>query len=581
MKTIENKVISIEDLVGYFNAGQLHKPDFQRDKRWKYEHNLRFLEFTFEINRVLTSFLCTEQTSRIYSVFDGNNRINAIIDFYQTPLKYLTKETTAFEMALQNKSDNKCCKILCNKIKLMSYDKLCSTTSVRSVCRENAGELWEWYRKNDDLDETIETAYSLLHNALTRLKFNQIKLNFEIFIGYSPDEIIYIYKNINTTGVPLSDLDLLKATCSLTFYHANEQIPVFSDLLACMRKYIEEQNDKELLNVDLPTTQLSAYQILFALQLYLHKMYPYIIDEPGKTKDGLDTTFKLYMYFYKDLNNKDINAVTTFINKITNIFIQLNNVYKKLFGIDTDTKMFGTGGKNKLSHVVGYMFIIYENINIKNVLKIILYNKLCECLKNTNDKVEETINSFKLKNPINYVAEGGALETSLKKISENPAAMEIPSSPAMCELLTYLIQNSYKPCSYSEKKRQYKPSLLETIVLNVYFYARVPPALAEQKLNLDHIIPVGLKGWENSLDINCIGNKMLIPECANKKKSNNPITKEFLQEHGLNCEYINYITTDEYNTIVENEVLTNVDAFNAFCKKRETQYVNGIIKYLY
>lgn len=47
MKAIENKVISIEDLVGYFNSGQLHKPDFQRDKRWKYEHNLRFLEFTF------------------------------------------------------------------------------------------------------------------------------------------------------------------------------------------------------------------------------------------------------------------------------------------------------------------------------------------------------------------------------------------------------------------------------------------------------------------------------------------------------------------------------------------------------
>jgi len=146
-----------------------------------------------------------------------------------------------------------------------------------------------------------------------------------------------------------------------------------------------------------------------------------------------------------------------------------------------------------------------------------------------------------------------------------------------------LIENSYKPCDYKEKKRQYKPSLLETIVLNIYFYARVPPALAEQKLNLDHIIPVGLKGWSNNIviDINCIGNKMLIPECANKKKSNNPITEVFLQEHGLDCEYVNYITTCEYNTIVENEILINAEAYNNFCKKRETQYIDGIIKYVY
>lgn len=46
MQTIENKEFSIDVLVGHFNSGQLHKPDFQRDKRWKDKDNLSFLKFT-------------------------------------------------------------------------------------------------------------------------------------------------------------------------------------------------------------------------------------------------------------------------------------------------------------------------------------------------------------------------------------------------------------------------------------------------------------------------------------------------------------------------------------------------------
>ncbi len=584
--TIEDKPISIEDLIALYNAGHLHKPDFQRDKQWTDAHNLDFLLFTFKMQHVLTPFLCTEhyvvnganENTRIYSLFDGNNRINAIIDFYQCPMKYLKPAKTAFDAILQSVSDTECCKIVCNNINAMSYNTLYCTPSLREICKSE-DSLWEWYRKNDDRDGTIENAYSRLHTEITQIKFNQIKLNFKIFSNLSSDEIINIFKNINTSGIQLSDQDLLKATCSLTFYYANE-ITMFSILLDCMRTYIADKNTNEKLNARLPDTQMSSYQILFSLQLYLHNKYPYIIDAPGASSDGVDIIFILYKHFYDDPKIKNCVYLNTFIDKINTVFVRLNDIYKKLFGIvssaDKPIKMFGSGGKNKILIIIANM--IHTNISNNNIAIIILYNRLCGLLKNYNDGSEETVALFALKNPIKYVADNGV--RTLRKISANNDPLETPSKQDMEDLLYYLVKNSYEPCAYEDKKRQYKPTILESIILNVYFYARIPPILADQTLNLDHIIPIGLKGWTNPLDINCLGNKMLIPRLSNQKKSNQPITEEFLQEHGLDREYINYISSSDYNKIVCDDIIDS-NAFGAYCNKREKQYINGIIQCLY
>jgi hypothetical protein len=577
--TIEDKLITIEELINYCKNEQLHKPSFQRDKQWKDSQNLAFLKFTFSMQHILTPFLCTKNivqnnetllATEMFSVFDGNNRLNALFDFERTPLKYLEDLNTNIKTFLSAKEGGE---QIYHLIYNLTYTDIYNTTSLREICKSQE-KYFLWYKTNDDKEDSLETAYHDLHSKIVKIKFNQIKLNLKVFSNLPFHAIVDIFTNINTSGVKLSTQDILKATCSLTFYEHHE-INDFSKLLKLICKQINEQNEKELLSAPLPERHLTTFQVLFATQLYLHEEFPLIIEMPGNA--DMDLVFKLYQIVCPNITTKNAEAMNRFIPSLYHCCQTLQSVHNILFGI-----VFVERGIPLFRKVINKIVILLYHMmcnewNFKDLVKVVLYSRLCTLL-NTKDE-EKAI--FESKNPLPYLSASSSVDTMISLIKKSQPIGKIPSKHDLRILFEYLIHQNQNPCEFSQKKTQYKPIILEVIMINFYYYSRIPVSLHETALHLDHIIPSSLKGWTGALDINRIGNRMLIPKQANIKKSNKQITADFLEKNNMTFEYFNYITPEQYNKIVGTGDVVNHVEFQSFCEKRENTYLAGILDYLY
>lgn len=578
--TIEDKQITIEELISLCKNYQLHKPEFQRDKQWKDCQNFSFLNFTFSMQHILSPFLCTKtlvqnpdtfEAKEVYSVFDGNNRLNALFDFEKNPLKYLPSISANAKsfFALKPGGDE-----VFQLISNLSYSDIYNITSLREICNKDE-KMFNWYRANDDREGSVETTYHELHTSIVKLKFTQIKLSLKVFSNLGVDKIVEIFTNINTSGVQLSTQDILKATCSLTTFESHE-INEFAKLLQLTRDYIEEQNRKELLSAPLPERRLSTFQVLFATQLLLHQQFPLVVDAPGAA--DMDIVFKLYQSFYPMMNVKNAANINIFIENLLNCTKILQKVQHILFGIVFVERGLPLipRGLNKITVLIFHM--MKNEWNFKALVKVVLYNRLCSLLSRNDTEGKEL---FELQNSLRYETGGKTMSNFINMINRSEPIGKIPSRETMKSLFLHLIRLSQKPCEFHQKRTQYNPIVLEVIMNNLYYYSRIPVSFHETPLHLDHIVPSGLNGWSGPLDLNRVGNRMLIPKVANLKKSNRQVTTDFLQKNKISFEYFNYITADEYNQIVQPGDIVNHEEFEKFCLKREQNYLQGILDYLY
>lgn len=583
--TIEDKNVTIADLIFFFKNGQLHKPSFQRDKQWNVKQSGEFLNFTFSMQNILTPFLSTKhliemnsQTQEVFSIFDGNNRLNAIFDFENTPFKFLidnNEDLRQFKKLLESKDGGTTIfGLVCN----MSYSDSLHTVSLRGLCKKNNNkEFIEWYKKNEEIEDLLEDYFLKIQDYLKQIQFHNIKLCLKVFSNISTDQIVNIFQNINRSGVKLTEQDILKATCSMTFYDPNEIIE-YHTLFHLICEYISDQNAKELLCAPLPTHNLNTFQILFALQIHLNKLFPFVIDFPGNHTD-LDLVFKLFKgFFNSEMTKKNVSNMNWFIENVVKCAALLQKVHNLFFSIVTVERGIPLIPKS-LNKVFIIMFYMMKNeFDLKSLTKIILYCRLCSLL---NAKDEENKLLFEFKNPLPYFGSGSTIDNLINKIKRNEHHIQVPSRDDIGKLFSYLLATNNSPCDFKDKKTQYKPVVLEIIILNLYYFSRIPLAYHDSPLQLDHIIPTALKGWSAPIDINRIGNRMLINQVANSKKSNRSITSEFLQKHQLTSEYFNYISEEEYKKVVLAGEIVNHEAFEDFCIKRENIYLQGVLDYLY
>ena len=449
-----------------------------------------------------------------------------------------------------------------DNISKLTYSDLFSITSLGELCRKS-DTTWAWYKANDDREGTLETAYRQLHQYIVSTKFYQIRITFMVFSHMSDTEIVNIFKNINTTGVQLSTQDILKATSSLTFYFPTE-IRDYNVLFNIINTYVTKQNEKEALAVTISSNSLTAFDVLFATQMWMNEKYPYIMDSPGGKKD-IDLIFKLYNLFHKELQNKDVRKMDKFCRDFMECCENINEVHQEFYIV----------GIESLSLALNKQYILFADMMMhgfnKNKVKIVL---LYDILSQRQEK------SFQELNPIKDVASSSAVEANASRRKAGDTIQNVPCKDAMRELLEYLIEKNNNPCNYNDKIAKYKPTKVEKILLSIYFDAYIPPRVTrENTLQLDHIIPVSTAGWTGALDINRIGNRILIDKTVNCKKSNKPITDAFLIENKMH--YYNFPSEAEYTAIVSHGNIINHEAYDTFCRKREQAYIDIVLEILY
>ncbi len=583
--TIENKQITIEDLSQYYANGQLVKPRLNRDLRWDFNHTKLFLEFTFKIRHILTPFLCTQTivtngacSKYIFSVFDGNNRMNAIFAFLAKPLKYMTSVNNALKHVLRGKPDgDKICQIIEN----MSYAEIMNTTSFTMLCRKHNKtsnpsqdiDMFEWFKNNEDRDGTIENAYNEIHQSVSDTKFNNVKLTLTVFSDMTDEEIVDIFQNINTSGVELTPQDILKATSSLTKYRADE-ITEFGNIAKYYKEYAEAQEEKEVLETGMEYTSLSGFEILFGLQLWMHRDYSNVVDVPGKGAVKMDLIFKLHKLFCENVRVKNKDRMNWLIQIFIDSVKYMHGVYNKMYGLVSSFDKLGlTLNKQFALHV--WFISRSEASSAKfdgDYLSVLLYDSLCQFIKDKSDK-----KIFDDCNPLAYHTGGEYIIDLTGTIKETGTVETIPSSSQISRVMKYILNKNIVPCHYADRKRQYKPNKMESLLLNLYYYKHVPPHVREESMDLDHIIPISTNGWSGELDINRIGNKMMINKRVNIRKGCRNLTDAFIKENKLT--YYNYPTEAEYAKIVVNGVVQQ-EEYNAFCQKREDAFIDYVVSIL-
>jgi hypothetical protein len=606
----ETKTITTQTLYDYFKIGQIQKPRIQRKKRWitydeksKKTNDVDFINFIVNIRNLVNPIHFAMRymikngmvSGEYYCVIDGNNRINALINFLETPLKTF-EHLIPIELKTQTKkikksknkeenekiieqnelinNENEKKKEIVNFLKNLSYDEINTYKTFEMSCSQK--------HKNFELNNLICTEINNIFNKIIKFKFLSINIPINIFKNISQEKMSFIFQGINKGGEQLTPQEILASMVSNIIYDSNE-LTYYSGIKKYVDKYYNLMDTEEVLSINFNTSQLNLFEVLLGFQKYLHyfentnyqKIYDFI-EDTGKGK--FDLIFKCYEYIFSEIGYTQKNPyINLFMNNIIKICNFIHNNFKHIYdsemniGAVKDRKL--NLNKNTCVLLITYL---YKNIskleeeNFKNEIKrIIIYHELCGFLS----KYKELESNYHTFDPLKYEPSGSYIESECKKIM-NGKLFIAPELSQIKKLLQLLIsQRENYTHEQHPKKRKYLTKF-NALILCIYYNDHVPKN-KDGKLNLEHIFPWSAS-WKGELYLDRIGNLLLIDEHTNKKKSDKNITEKFINEHKLY--YYNYPSDKQYNEICKNKNI-NANKYNNECDKRENKYITHFIDY--
>jgi hypothetical protein len=231
--------------------------------------------------------------------------------------------------------------------------------------------------------------------------------------------------------------------------------------------------------------------------------------------------------------------------------------------------------KNPLIFIIIYVYHNYDKENFEiNLRKILIYNMVLNILpKNLKNESAEKHRTFKQKDVIGYESGGGFAKRKVVQITENK--IEIPDSNIIQNLLEFTNNILVDPVEKSKSTRKaYQKFYILCMIL--YFNSSIPKAHLDKEKEVDHIIPFSSK-WDSKLDINRLGNLMIINKDINRTKRDNMLTDEYIRENKL--DYYNYPSEECQVKILKDKAIINNEEYENMCKIRETRFFEKIIEF--
>ena len=532
-----------------FTEGRLRKPRIQRKKRWDETMVHDYIEFITRHQNTCLPFFVNEidmHARLIYMLFDGNNRVNAILDFLNRPLsvmrEFIPSELEGLRSILETVS--------LAKLTHKSYN------SITKFCKEHG--------ISDYPAETYEEVYEKMIDRLTDLRFLTVEIQVTVYDNLPYEQMIHIYQCVNKNATKMNEQELFACSFAQWTYP-----PVIEQtaLSSAVQLYYDDMNQCEQLKMNEIVCSLNLFEILVGVQLTLHKRCSFIPDLKME-KSELDVVFHVFKIAHLPSNrewNEPTHAeVNTFIERIFAACSSLEAVLRRMY--DPYLSSFSKFHKlKKHAILICFFYFMYneESMSDKQTdihRALIYHNLLTEMYTEATIPLED-----KEKDIFWYMTSG--TDRLYQKIVKREYSMAIIPNISIRTLLHDVMK--IRPSIQDTRK---KSTWLDALALSAFYNQQIPAMIKEKSHDIDHIIPFSVRK-QSHVDVCRLGNKQLIPTHINAARKTKPITDAWIIENKLI--YQHYPSESEYTQIYDGTL--HPVAFNSMCEKRETHYIDHIM----
>jgi hypothetical protein len=615
-KRIKNEQWPVEELVSKITKKEINKPQYQRKKKWDMLPNIKndnnpnnkaYIQFLYDTeNSVHVITFGQEHTLNkiCYSNIDGNNRINAIMQFMTRPFDIFSEYFDELFKLIRTISlskqdiDN-----LINIFKDLSYTEIINFKYTTFFQKDEYKDLYSKIKiYRDDIEKLLEDIQTKLKIKGSKNFDSSVKINVNIFIGYDTDELCKIFEDINKYNSKLTETELL--ACRL-FNESDFEINnnVFKTKLEeCIKEYYNNKATSEVLNCfiyDIKNTKINAHDFIVGFQDLCSKKYRFI----SKTDaDGLSLYFKMYKALYgsyiSTFTSKNVNDFIEQITYSCNIFEEVINsifddkINEKLFTYPCSDKIKSLKKNNLfmiLCCIIGFKNKNTDPVIIKkNLEQCLLYHFMISELKN-KDKEKE----FKNHDSITYTAGGAFIENAAKNLLSNPTTINKLTKKIFAELISELFIETNNPYARkletgknrNDKRRKLK--FFEKILMFYFYKEKIPSNRLRNTFSIEHICPNSCE-WYGELDKDRTGNLIPIISGMNSSRGNRHISEYNKDSNNKSFfEFIKEIIPKEnkYDSIVSHNdkkptIINNI-LYNKMCEENEEKYKDNFINTLF
>jgi hypothetical protein len=617
-KETEARSITVSEFMDKIN--DMKKPEFQRKRRWtnhstgsKTPSIREFIEFLYKhkntVHAITVGIEIREDEEVLWAI-DGNNRINALYRFIESPLTFFPEYLDEVEGQIRELINSNLSDKFIEEVRKLNLEALetFQTKTFRKL-KDTTG-IDVQFDDGYDITKIIEEIGQRFKNMGVSNFITGVKVNINTFKNYTKSELGHVFAEINKYSSDLTEPQILAARlCDITQFRIedntirggiNDQLSIFYRKMAVgevleSHEYIDDK--------------MNAFDFLVGFQNYLStkcKSFSVI----NNTKDK-SLIFKLYGLIY-DIDDKNVMWQDTFASDKINKFIKLiqksvdiiNEVEKTINPVELDcignksAKTANEKVENLMAgkgRVIGWFIIISgiigsfrDNIPkdkiVEDVYKCVIYSALCNEIKNPGDKKEKSVYD------IMQAREGGTIgkQTATTMFKEPGKMCKITRDDIM-SLFKILINESRSDICYitriksgartNEKRRVRK--LHEILLYKALYKHAMPSFYLDKKFENEHIIPFSSK-WEkeDKLDIDRLGNTMPTLKDINRSRGNRHISLARKYDSKFMSFLYRIVPTDtSYDDMVEYELsgkpqIKNISTYNTMCENNEKTYLD-------
>lgn len=560
---------SISEFVNYsLKERQIIKPRIQRQKRWLDDDNKQYILFLLKWKHSVMPFLLNEKiidSRRIYYLFDGNNRANAILDFILKPLSVLYSVIPECLHPTLKKY-----------LKEVSLETLMKPRyTLSKLYRDIPSDDKEYKElKAMTITEEDENAFEAMLETIAKWKFFDIHLSVTIKYNLSDEEMCSLYTSINKGGKILSKQELLAGS---TFHikFSKDELPLYFDsLITHLSGYYGKMSDNEKLMIENSgSTQITLFEVLVAFQMYLSEKYR-VNDKKSFVhvytgESNKDVVFSLYEHLGGTFDTVDREKVYSILQNIEYGFDTIVKTYESLY----DSTINASSLRDKsfypaLNKNVAILLCLYAILNKVQDIRAEM-KRLCTFHDLMLIKGNTVINKEQYtSDPLEYHHGGAWMPQQIKKLKEKKSFDSIPTVDDVLSLVRDRMKDDNK---HTIKRKTI--TMVKALSFSAFYGYQIPSHRKSEPHDIDHIIPFSTKSKE-SIDICRLGNLQLIPSSINQSRGNKPICDLWITEHDL--AYQHYPSQSEYEQICISKQLISSVLYNEMCDRREELYIKQL-----
>jgi len=434
-KSIKTVDWTVNQVMSIIDNKKIDKPKYQRPTMWldfplkknedfskKTKPDIKsFIQFLNNTLNSVTAVILSKNND-LYSAIDGNNRIIAIRKYTNRPFEifpeYLDELNSFIKNNVEFNDDDK--KLIAQMFKEMSYDFIINKFKYNKYFIENG--YIDLY--NDKLKKIRDEFEKIIDDVIDKLKMNKncdfgkdVKININIFEGYTATELCDLFLSINKYDTKLQQNEILASSLFQVYdFEINHKLQEIKEEIKLHYKNMEMNEVLSCYVYDIDNGHINAHDFIIGFQNACSNEYMFI--EKANIKDDMTLFYKLYNAEYNDLSNKTFS--TENVNNFILLIIRSCDLLKQIYYNICFNNRKNILKKSKMFILFGAIFgFIKKETSEKIIIQVlsipVLYTIFVNKLKNKDFKKQYEVYDY-------FCRKGGGTvnDNIVKSLSINP-----------------------------------------------------------------------------------------------------------------------------------------------------------------